>query len=281
MGHTCGEPNETGLTPMGVELNGSQVRRRVEHVRPSPADQLREHDRVPRPAADSGLLRYASRAVQFHPDGGQVDFVWLPARTMHPHGAHVWRARRNQEKCPPDKCYRSFGGPGKHFYGDTCAAACKTGYAGSVATFTCGIDSKWAADTKPVRCVDVDECLTDGGGCDAKSGAKCVNTPGASKCECTIKASTLNADGRTCEAPFDTVRVASRSIPPPWGSIRFRLAPRTYDAPPCGPSVRVVSLTKSRKIPTRNILPLFFVLQAVQFDASSGPTKTTWKVRAP
>ena len=45
------------------------------------------------------------------------------------------------------------------------------------------------------------------------------------------------------------------------GSIRSRLAPRAYDAPPCGPSVRVVPdrLTESRKIPTRTILPLFFV----------------------
>ena len=50
-----------------------------------------------------------------------------------------------------------------------------------------------------------------------------------------------------------TVVNASRSIPPPWGSIRFRLALRTYA--PWG--VRVVSQTKSRKIPTRNILPLF------------------------
>ena len=61
-----------------------------------------------------------------------------------------------------------------------------------------------------------------------------------------------------------TVRVPSRSIPPPWGSIRFRLAPRTYDAPPCGPSVRVASLTKSRKIPTRNVLPVFCVREQVQ-----------------
>ena len=53
------------------------------------------------------------------------------------------------------------------------------------------------------------------------------------------------------------VRVVSRSISPPWGSIRFRLVLRTYA--PWG--VRVVSQTKSRKIPTRNILPLFFVLQ--------------------
>ena len=27
-------------------------------------------------------------AVQFHPHGGQIDFVWLSART--PHGAYVW-----------------------------------------------------------------------------------------------------------------------------------------------------------------------------------------------
>ena len=47
---------------------------------------------------------------------------------------------------------------------------------------------------------------------------------------------------------------ASRSISPPWQSIRFRLALRTYA--PWG--VRVVSQTKSRKIPTRKILPLFF-----------------------
>ena len=43
--------------------------------------------------------------------------------------------------------------------------------------------------------------------------------------------------------------VASRSIPPPWRSIRFRLALRTYA--PWG--VRVVSQTKSRKIPTPEI----------------------------
>ena len=29
-----------------------------------------------------------SRAVQFRPDGGQFDFVWLSART--PHRAYVW-----------------------------------------------------------------------------------------------------------------------------------------------------------------------------------------------
>ena len=40
---------------------------------------------VRRTGADDG---YASHAVQFHPHGGQSDFIWLPART--PHGAYVW-----------------------------------------------------------------------------------------------------------------------------------------------------------------------------------------------
>ena len=53
------------------------------------------------------------------------------------------------------------------------------------------------------------------------------------------------------------VRVQSRSIPPPWRSIRFRLALRTYA--PWGCIVRVVSLTTSRKIPTRKNLPLFLL----------------------
>ena len=34
------------------------------------------------------IAGYAPRAVQFHPHGGQSDFVWLSART--PHGAYVW-----------------------------------------------------------------------------------------------------------------------------------------------------------------------------------------------
>ena len=48
------------------------------------------------PAATKGRIQrdhrkpsvYAPRAVQFHPNGGQFGFVWLPART--PHGACVW-----------------------------------------------------------------------------------------------------------------------------------------------------------------------------------------------
>ena len=58
-------------------------------------------------------------------------------------------------------------------------------------------------------------------------------------------------------------RYASRAVQfhPQWGSIRFRLPPRTYDAPPWGCIVRVVELAKSREIPTRKILPLFFMIR--------------------
>ena len=65
-------------------------------------------------------------------------------------------------------------------------------------------------------------------------------------------------------APCGGVRVASRSVSPPWGSIRFRLALRTHA--PCGPSVRVVSQTKSRKIPTRN---MFTALARAQVQTSA------------
>ena len=54
--------------------------------------------------------------------------------------------------------------------------------------------------------------------------------------------------------------VVSRSIPPPWGSIRFRLAHHTYA--PWGCIARVVSQTRSRKIPTLKPLPLYFVIRA-------------------
>ena len=39
---------------------------------------------------DPGNL-YAFRAVRRHPNGGQFDFVWLPARL--PYGAYVWCGR--------------------------------------------------------------------------------------------------------------------------------------------------------------------------------------------
>ena len=69
---------------------------------------------------------------------------------------------------------------------------------------------------------------------------------------------TYIAPGRTA----GDVRVPSRSIPPPWGSIRFRLALRTHA--PWGCIVRVVPdrQTKSRKVPTRNVTALLFCDQA-------------------
>ena len=42
---------------------------------------------------DGGAVQgYASRAVQFHPHGGQSDFAWPSTRTTHPHGgaSYVW-----------------------------------------------------------------------------------------------------------------------------------------------------------------------------------------------
>ena len=44
------------------------------------------------PSLNGPGMPYASRPVQLHPDGGQFDSVWLPARTMHPRGgaSYVW-----------------------------------------------------------------------------------------------------------------------------------------------------------------------------------------------
>ena len=33
---------------------------------------------------------YAERAVQFHPHGGQPEFVWLSARTPHGGASYAW-----------------------------------------------------------------------------------------------------------------------------------------------------------------------------------------------
>ena len=76
------------------------------------------------------------------------------------------------------------------------------------------------------------------------------------------------------------VRVPSRAIPPPWWSIRFRLAPRTYA--PWGRIVRVVSLTKSWKLPTRKILPLFFVImsRAARWGRGLSRRRAAWATTA-
>ena len=98
MGHTCGGPNEIELT--GPPLTGCF---------PAPFAGCWATDPQQRPyfneLASALLNMYASPPVRLHPNGGQLDFVWLPART--PHRAHVWWAKRNQEKYPPEKYYRS------------------------------------------------------------------------------------------------------------------------------------------------------------------------------
>ena len=75
---------------------------------------------------------------------------------------------------------------------------------------------------------------------------------------------------------IDKVRVASRSISPPWGPIRFRPAPRTYA--PWGCIVRVVSKTKSGKYHPKYFISLFREqgtggVSNLRF----GPTGTRWQ----
>ena len=73
-------------------------------------------------------------------------------------------------------------------------------------------------------------------------------------------------DGRgRVPRPRQGVRVPSRSISPPWGSIRFRRALHTYA--PLGVRVVPDRRTKSRKIHTRNILPLFLVIRYATDEA--------------
>ena len=59
---------------------------RVVQADPIYAAMVHEMDR----AVGVLLDKVRAQAVQFHPHGGQPDFVWLPARTMQPHGAYVW-----------------------------------------------------------------------------------------------------------------------------------------------------------------------------------------------
>ena len=84
---------------------------------------------------------------------------------------------------------------------------------------------------------------------------------------------THGADRRHLRGPLRQrgVHVVSRQISPPWGSIRFRLALRTYA--PWGSSVRVVSQTKLRKIPTRNLFTLLFPDQVWDRDSSGRPSQ--------
>jgi len=67
--NTCGEPNEIESTAPHGSLYGIFQAGRA---RREPATW------------------HASRAVQFHPHGGQSDFVWLSARTPHVGPQYVW-----------------------------------------------------------------------------------------------------------------------------------------------------------------------------------------------
>ena len=74
---TCGEPDE-------IKKNTPPTKRYRCHSCPGVFKPGHGHR-----AACRVRHVYASRAVQFHPHGGQFDFVWLPARAMHPHGGCI------------------------------------------------------------------------------------------------------------------------------------------------------------------------------------------------
>ena len=74
MGRTCGEPDEIKKIPHPKYFTAL-----FREQAPTPDGKTKFHT-VER---DSG-----TRAVQYHPHGGQFGFVWLPARTRH--GAYVW-----------------------------------------------------------------------------------------------------------------------------------------------------------------------------------------------
>ena len=91
-------------------------------------------------------LRCAPWAVQFHPDGGLFDFVWRSARTMHPHGdpQYVRRAKRNQEKYPPEKCYRPFFASRDEDVVACCGALCPARPAGGAVAGGAQCPTNWA-----------------------------------------------------------------------------------------------------------------------------------------
>ena len=92
------------------------------------------------------------------------------------------------------------------------------------------------------------------------------NVPALVRAQAHVRAAAaLQADARTRCKPFNSIQ---------WGSIRFRLAPRTYA--PRGCIVRVASLTKSRQIPTRKMLPLFPAIRPRSSSLRTG----RWSSRA-
>ena len=94
----------------------SAGRNRVDLMMPC-AGCARARARPPCPGLICALQcqRLGERREPFNstPNGGQFDFVRLPARTTHTHGACVWRDQRNQEKHPPERHCRSFTSTGE------------------------------------------------------------------------------------------------------------------------------------------------------------------------
>ena len=71
--NTCGEPNDIELT--------------IRVLADYPTAPFPGH---PQATFLLSMRYYDDRAVQFHPHGGQSDFVWLSARTPHGGALYVW-----------------------------------------------------------------------------------------------------------------------------------------------------------------------------------------------
>ena len=95
MGRTCGEPDEIELTRhgggierlryMAGEFNHMEALRELHHVGGHTTPGIPNTN-----DADNTPSASASRAVQFHPGGGQFDFVRLPACTPHGGASYAW-----------------------------------------------------------------------------------------------------------------------------------------------------------------------------------------------
>ena len=177
------------------------------------------------PAASTRTTRPAKRAVTFLGWGFYCDFVRLTTLS-----SSTWSWKFQERHCFPGcvvlEFFRQPTRAGAH-KGHTCGGANDIGLA-------------------------------------AAHGLSYRSFAGLFPCACWVHGChQVHAAGRHAGHPIHqrpAVRAASRSIPPEWGSNRFRPAPRTYDAPHVGPhwaSVRGVSQTKSRKIPApENTTPL-------------------------
>ena len=150
-----------------------------------------------------------------------------PARAPHVGPQYVWGARRKQATCPFGRYYRS----------PPCAGNCRLGTSNEKVAV--------CAAAAPVHKVAWANPLVSGKdyGPTTVTGAQPGDYVAFEWDDVVHDVWLVPSDAAN---PCDHMSKASHLIPPPWGSIRFRLALRTYA--PWG--VRVVSQTKSRKIPT-------------------------------